>query len=395
MSAPNGEEGIPPVSTDDAKAAGGPVPDQVALKRSDVIKKKLLKHHLVLGLLFGLVFGWTVPSPGLFWGSIIPKNEWVSVSNLHVFIIFLISGSGLKTTEIKKALSEWKAVIYGIFTILILTACMGGVMTRIPLSMPELAYGLGVFCCVPTTMSSGVILVGQGDGNTSLGLLLTVATSLLGVITIPFMLFLAFSSLEGDTSININVGTMVYKLALFVALPLGIGKCVRHSHPRVPVFRTVNKLKFKLTSSLLLIMIPWMKVSSSVDKMNLLSVELVVACILLGALMHLVFLAVNLFVAKFLLELEQPEQIALTILGSQKTLGITVTVVEFLPDSLGAKGVILVPCIFAHFVQILIDGILISHTDKIFWKGSFKDCLAKKRKQADTDEAGKKEIEMI
>ena len=57
MSAPNGEEGIPPVSTDDAKAAGGPVPDQVALKRSDVIKKKLLKHHLVLGLLLGLVFG--------------------------------------------------------------------------------------------------------------------------------------------------------------------------------------------------------------------------------------------------------------------------------------------------------------------------------------------------
>ena len=124
-----------------------------------------------------------------------------------------------------------------------------------------------------------------------------------------------------------------------------------------------------------------MKVSGSVDKMNMLSLGLVLACIGLGALMHFVFLAVNLFVAKFVLKLERPEQIALTILGAQKTLGITVTVVEFLPDSLGSKGVILVPCIFAHFIQILIDSVLISHTDLIFWKGTIKDCFRKAEKK--------------
>jgi sodium/bile acid cotransporter 7 len=72
--------------------------------------------------------------------------------------IFIISGLGLRRGEALRALSAWGAILYGFTSILFITPLAALVVLRLPLGLPELAFGLAVFCCMPTTLSSGVSL---------------------------------------------------------------------------------------------------------------------------------------------------------------------------------------------------------------------------------------------
>ena len=72
--------------------------------------------------------------------------------------IFIISGLNLKRGEATQALSAWGSILYGLVTILLITPLAGFVAIRLPLQPPELAFGLAVFCCMPTTLSSAVSL---------------------------------------------------------------------------------------------------------------------------------------------------------------------------------------------------------------------------------------------
>jgi sodium/bile acid cotransporter 7 len=48
------------------------------------------------------------------------------------------------------------AIAYGLASILLLTPLLGLAVVQLPLQPPALALGLGVFCCMPTALSSGV-----------------------------------------------------------------------------------------------------------------------------------------------------------------------------------------------------------------------------------------------
>lgn len=48
--------------------------------------------------------------------------------------------------------------------------------------------------------------------------------------------------------------------------------------------------------------------------------------------------------------------------GSQKTLPVSITTVNSLSEQMGLMaGVAVLPCVFTHFAQIIIDSLLVSH----------------------------------
>ena len=82
---------------------------------------------------------------------------------------------------------------------------------------------------MPTTLSSGVILVGQASGNIALALLLTVITNLVGVFTVPFMVTAVLSSAKDiggqqGQDITLEPSKMVVKLIFTILIPLCVGK---------------------------------------------------------------------------------------------------------------------------------------------------------------------------
>ena len=80
----------------------------------------------------------------------------------------------------------------------------------------------------------------------------------------------------------------------------------------------------------------------------------------IGAVVHLVYLAINYAVASSVLRLPTAERKAVVIVASQKTIPVAMTVLELLPDAVGAKGLVAIPCILSHLVQILIDGVVVA-----------------------------------
>lgn len=153
------------------------------------------------------------------------------VSSICVICIFILSGLGLKTDDIKTALVQWKAIIYAFLSINFMTGCAALVMMQLPFVPQELAIGLAVFCSMPTTLSSGATLVrslphlslvhlspalvtytwlklqvDQAGGNVALALLLTAGTNLLGIFTIPFLLKFYLS-----TKLDIKINPCVFE----------------------------------------------------------------------------------------------------------------------------------------------------------------------------------------
>jgi predicted Na+-dependent transporter len=86
--------------------------------------------------------------------------------------------------------------------------------------------GLAIFCCVPTTLTSGVSLTQLAGANTALALALTVTSNLLGIFTMPYML----SALVGHGSgVSLPAGPLLKALVEILLIPLLIGK-VRDPH---------------------------------------------------------------------------------------------------------------------------------------------------------------------
>lgn len=128
--------------------------------RWERVRKYCIKNVLPLGFALALVISLAWPAPG----KAVSKpevQEFRVLQTLNVIIIFIISGLTLRTDDIKTALSKEGIVGfgYGVFSTLVITACVGFAAAEIPFERKEFAYGLAVFCVVPTTLSSGVTLV--------------------------------------------------------------------------------------------------------------------------------------------------------------------------------------------------------------------------------------------
>lgn len=76
--------------------------------------------------------------------------------------MFFLSGLLLNSGEVGDALRCPAALAYGLTAVLGLTSALAPLVLRLPLAPPELAIGFAIFCCMPTTLSTGVVLTQVG-----------------------------------------------------------------------------------------------------------------------------------------------------------------------------------------------------------------------------------------
>lgn len=86
------------------------------------LKTVVFKNFLSISLVFFVALGILVPEPGVFFSEL--PTHYVCVVGL-----FLHSGLKLKTGEVKDALKSFKALIWAIICILLITPVIGGQLT--------------------------------------------------------------------------------------------------------------------------------------------------------------------------------------------------------------------------------------------------------------------------
>ena len=170
----------------------------------------------------------------------------------------------LRLADVRAAMNAKRAALYGLVSCLGLSALLAPVVLLFgPQLLPglhaEFFAGLALLCCVPTTLSTGVILARQANANDALVLLIMLLTNVVGVATLPFALAEVFGASAGAA---LEPLVMLEGLAYTVLAPLLAGVMARVV-PGVPWL--VNKFRayIRLAQQACLIATPWMTVRAA------------------------------------------------------------------------------------------------------------------------------------
>ncbi|XP_008784003.1 probable sodium/metabolite cotransporter BASS4, chloroplastic isoform X2 [Phoenix dactylifera] len=313
----------------------------------DFVGTNFLPLALVSGITLGLI------NPTL--GCLAHKY---SLSRFSACGIFFISGLMLHSGELGAAIEAWPAGLFGLGSILLFTPFFSRLILQIQLMPHEFVTGLAIFCCMPTTLSSGVTLT-----------------------RVPFSI---------SRYIGAGAGVSVPTLQLFKSLitnlvvPLILGKVIRDSSERMAEYVDRNLRSFAMISAVLLSLVPWMQVSRSRSLLLTVKPAMFAIAIGMGTLLHLILLAFNTLTVSSLslvsggsksVFAKKDNARAVIVVASQKTLPVLVAVVEQLGRAFGEPGLLVLPCVASHINQILIDSFMVN-----LWL--WKDRLSANTKEA-------------
>lgn len=135
-----------------------------------------------------------------------------------------------------------------------------------------------------------------------------------------------------------------------------------------------NKKLLSRLSTLFLCLTPWVQLSFASAANLPISAVIVLTALGLGIGVHVIFLAFNMTVVKFLRFNEEDEgndaiRKAVVLCTSEKTLPVSVAVLNQLGGLLGASiGFAVLPCVFSHIIQTIIDSALVSYWNRKEYK---------------------------
>jgi sodium/bile acid cotransporter 7 len=351
-------------------------------------KKKLLsfldRYHLILMLSLAMILAFSIHDQlpqSLSGGSgsnttttttnngillISPSTYvWNTFNSIAVSIIFLFSGFTLKTNEVKTFchLSNIKPFLVGMILMLIVTPCLGFLLATTYDHNTGLKLGIALFPLMPTTLSSGVIIVNMANGATVLALLFTLTSSLVGIgflaFTIPQLIQVMNVQIDGKL-VTIPATSIVLSLIFSLLIPLVIGKCIREISSKGAKIIDKNKVWIKYSSSFLISMISFVQLDNVSQNFNKIDSMEIIMAILTAMSLHICLWVICIIAVRIIFSDNKqiPEQKAIVIMGAQKSLPVALLILTSLND-LGLRnltGVATLPLVLAHFWQTLMDS---------------------------------------
>jgi sodium/bile acid cotransporter 7 len=217
----------------------------------------------------------------------------------------------------------------------------------------DLRAGLLLIASVPCTLASAVIWTRMAGGNEATALLIVLLTNLLSWLVTTAWLTLA-AGIEGAGTAAVP---MMGKLILILVLPVGVGQLMRLSGP---LSRTATRHRpvLAVIARLLTAAIMFKAAVEVRDRLDLGETPvhggLLVAAAVLCLAAHLGAFAGG-FVSSKVLGFDRPDQIAVAVAGSQKTLPIALILFDaYFQD----YPLAVVPLVFFHVGQLVVDTYL-------------------------------------
>lgn len=306
------------------------------------------------------MLGFLVPAPGVA-AEAAGAVEWATA------LVFILTGASLRLQDVVAAFSAKRAALFGTLSSLVAGALLARpLLAAGPALLPGLAppflAGLALLCCMPTTLSTGVILTRAANANSALTLLLVLSTNILGVLTIPAALAYVFGAAAGAA---LDPAAILVGLARTILAPLVAGAALRASLPGCAAFADAQRPRSRLLQQACLVATPWMKISCHAPQLASVAPYSLAVMAAACAALHLLLILGN-AAACALLRLggAGPDAArtrrAVVLATSEKTLPVSVAVLAQLGGALGEPGLVLLPCVTFHLLQILLDSALVA-----------------------------------
>ncbi len=179
------------------------------MKKQNFLLQLIQSYIFVLGIafVFGLVFSKQV-------------DVLADYSTIFLGIIFFFSALKIDLKEVTRYFKDEMMVATVVFAMLFVFPIAAYYITNA--LVPELAIAFMLLAAMPTGMTAPLLAEISG-GKQSLALVMTVATSLLAPITIPFIT----KFLVGET-VEVDVLAMFWSLAKIVFIPFLLANFIKH-----------------------------------------------------------------------------------------------------------------------------------------------------------------------
>ena len=254
---------------------------------------------------------------------------------VYVFMILLTPCAGLSTISLVLPMSAHFALQW-------------------PYLSKDLVYGMSIFLCMPTALSTGVQICTHFGGNPALALMLTVGSNLLSIVTIPA--FVTFFLGNDVKQLSLDAFVLFKSLVKSILIPMLLGIALRSRVPSISKWVDANRKVLSTLSALLLISVPLAELSISVSKGLILTPGELLQVAGLGVLFPTVFILFNLITTSvFCKNVQGDIRKTIVIVCSLKTLPSAVMVIQKMQEIIPTlSGVALIPCMMFHIIQTLV-----------------------------------------
>jgi sodium/bile acid cotransporter 7 len=310
----------------------------------------------LVGMAAAVALARFVPDPGATGGALHPEL----LTKGGIALIFFLHGVALSFAALKSGALRWplhalvQATTFLVFPLLglALLAALDGRVSS------ELKLGLFFLCALPSTVSSSVAMTAAARGNVAAAVFNATLSSLIGVLLTPLWI----GAVLRVTGAALPLGPVILDLVLWLVLPLAIGQLCRpllgawigRHHAGVHVVDRVTILLLIYTSFC-------DSFKNGIWSGRGITIVLFVVAIS-GALFALVMFVTSLGARA--LRLDRADRIAAMFCGSKKTLASGVPMAKFIFGAHPGLGVILLPIMIYHPLQLVICGFLASRWRK-------------------------------
>ncbi|GAB1742371.1 hypothetical protein NU219Hw_g7921t1 [Hortaea werneckii] len=367
------------------------------LQKSIDTAKSLLEGSwflLSLGVLIAIASQIQVPRPH-------QSTKTTIINYLCVTLIFLVTGCTIDTQTLIRNYSKWRTHLYVQMACFLLTsAVVFGVVSAVATDRafmdPGLLVGLIFLGCVPTTISSNVVMTRQAQGNTALTVVQTTVGNFLGVFLTPALVTMYtgvgtwYNAVLLPPSRDQQNGggggrfgeiyaRVLKQLSLSLYLPLIIGQLLRHFFPET-CQRALVRWRLNKLSMLALLVILWQTYDKAFASQAFSSVPgdnmVFVVFVSLGLLV--VFLLLSFGTSYFWLPKKDVVAVCYCVPAKGPAMGVPLATTIFAGIEPVLESKILIPIVIYQGLQVALGTILVP----IFRKWIEKD-EAKKKTQAD------------
>lgn len=317
---------------------------------------RFLPDRYVSLLILTAVLGFLLPELGASDGPL----QLGLVTKLGISFVFFLHGANLAPESLAAGVKNWKvhalvqATTFALFPILggILFIALDGVMSD------SLRLGFFFLAALPSTISSSVAMTVIAKGNVPVAVFNATLSGLLGLVLTPAMVSLVTATGVMQFSLLDAMGN----IALMLLAPFAIGQLVR---PVIKQAVTKHKKVLSLLdrSVILLIVFTSFATSTAGGIWTRFSVGEIVATIgLVLVLLAIAFVMTVWLSRRMGLPLE--DEAAVVFCGSTKSLANGAPIAQILFAGSPLLGVILLPLMLYHQLQLVGCAILAQHYSK-------------------------------
>jgi sodium/bile acid cotransporter 7 len=271
-----------------------------------------------------------------------------------VALIFFLHGVAMSFASLRAGASRWKLHLLVQTSTFLLFPALGLVMMALAGGVVSGTLRTGFFylCALPSTVSSSVAMTSAARGNVPAAVFNATLSSLVGVVVTPALMawFLGASTSHGQ-----SLGAVMLDLLLWLVLPLVVGQMSRRW---LAGWASRNKTTIDVVDKGTILLLVYTSFCDSV-KMRIWGDHLGDAAWAFIASVVLFVLVMTLVgAASDLLGFSTEDRIAAVFCGSKKTLASGVPMAAIMFGETPDLGVILLPIMIYHPLQLIICGVL-------------------------------------